>query len=105
MVCANVPNALTLLAKFNSSVGGILSADCVQVHVMPTRCAGRSLLGAQLHVTCLHCVARVIAASTATGSGPPCPVRVSRLVRLAEGFGLYGRYLRATGWRDDYLTV
>ena len=30
---------------------------------------------------------------------------VSRLIRLADGFGLYGRYPRAASWRDDYLTV
>ena len=105
MVCANVPNAPTLSAKFNWSIGGIVSADCVQVHVMPTHRVGRSLLVAQLHVTCPHCVARAIAASTATGPWSSVSGWVSRLVRLAEGFGLYGRYLRATGWRDDYLTV
>jgi hypothetical protein len=30
---------------------------------------------------------------------------VSRLIRLADGFGLYDRYPRAAGWREDYLSV
>src|SRR5450759_1519913 len=30
---------------------------------------------------------------------------VSRLIRLADGFWLYGRYPRAAGWREDYLSA
>jgi len=56
------------LVKFNRFIGG---------NVSPTVCrAGRSLLEAHLHVTCLHCLAPAKAASTARGPrGLTCPVR------------------------------
>jgi hypothetical protein len=52
----------------------------------------------QVQVTCLHCAAR----ATAVGAGHRLMVvcarlGVSRLIRLADGFGLYGRYPRAAG--------
>ena len=33
------------------------------------------------------------------------PVGIFRLVPSVDGFGLFGRYLRAVGRREDYLTV
>ena len=60
-----------------------------------------------VHVTCpsLHRTATV--ASTARGFARFCVsgFAVIRIVRSAEGFGLYGRYLRAGGQREDCLTV